>query len=125
MAEFLLCRSIFETGPTPGIRGTGRNRRELIDYESPNQIPSAVQRLPRSGIFNDGTVSLTGDATITSNTVADRGGGIFNDGGTVNLIEGSVTGNRATLIGGGTRCEVTGDFSLVFGNFIGPSPDFG
>ena len=61
---------------------------------------------------------------ITSGNI-DFGSGIFNDGGTVNLIEGSVTGNRATLIGGGTRCEVTGDFSLVFGNFIGPSPDFG
>ena len=36
-----------------------------------------------------------------------------------------VTGDRATLIGGGIRGQVTGDFSRVFGNFIGPTPGFG
>jgi putative cofactor-binding repeat protein len=46
------------------------------------------------GIFNDGTLTLTG-VTVTANS-AWEGGGIFNwAGGTVTLIESAVSGNHA------------------------------
>ncbi len=72
------------------------------------------------GIFNFGTVTLDGDATITGNTAQDNGGGIFNNSGTVTLNgNATITGNTAQDNGGGIynsgTLEVNGS-SVTFGD---------
>jgi len=51
------------------------------------------------GIYNDGTLALTG-ATVSSNRSGADGGGIWNEG-TLTLTECTVTGNTAAASGGG------------------------
>jgi CSLREA domain-containing protein len=54
-----------------------------------------------AGIYNGGTLTLTG-CSITDNTTSLDGGGIYNNG-TLNLADSSITGNTAGSSGGGIQ----------------------
>ncbi len=75
------------------------------------------------GIYNNGgTVTLTGDASISGNT-ADGGDGIYNGSGTVTVNGGSITGNEAGTDGGGIYNPFGARVTLNGGSITGNSPN--
>ncbi len=78
---------------------------------SNNSAPSG------SGVYNDGTITMTG-GSISDNTGSSYGGGVYNNG-TFVMSGGSISGNTGANNGGGVYSK--GTFTLSGGSISGNS----
>ncbi len=73
----------------------------LVNLKITNGSGTNVGQSFGGGIYNSGTLNLSGSTIVTGNTVSFEGGGIYN-AGALTLRKGSeVSGNYATKVGGG------------------------
>ncbi len=89
-------------------------------YLTNNTITGNTAGTRGAGIWNGGTINMSGSHTITGNTAAGNGGGIYN-GGTLNVAGGTLVVNGNTkgsdpnnlFLDSGTPINVTGAFNAA------------